>query len=94
MSSELSCGGRSWYAVGMTRVEEIVEQVRALPPDEQEVVRMLLNLGSEDDFELSPEWQAEIRERVEELEQGDVKGIPWDEVDKKLERRLHGGSWD
>ena len=78
----------------MTRVEEIVEQVRALSEDDQEVVRMLLNADVEDDLELSPEWQEEIRRRVAEIEAGTAKTYSYEEVQERLERRLRGGSWD
>lgn len=78
----------------MTRVEELFEQVRSLSPDEQEAFRLLLNSEAEDDIELSPEWKSEIQRRIEDIDSGRVKTIPWEEVQKKLEARLRGGSWD
>lgn len=64
----------------MSRVEELVEQVRSLAPDEQEAFRILLDAETTDDFELSPEWKAEIQRRIEDIDSGRVKTIPWEEV--------------
>ena len=78
----------------MSRVEELVEQVRSLPPDEQEAFRILLDAETTDDFELSPEWKAEIQRRIEDIDDPRVKWHSAEEVDAKLQRRLDGGSWD
>ena len=77
----------------MTRVQELIAQVKALSPDEREEFDILL--GSDElDWEPSEEWKQEISRRVTELESGKVPGIPWEEVEQRLERRLRGGSWD
>ena len=80
--------------VAMSRVEELVEQVRSLSPDEQEAFRLLLDSEGTDGFELSPAWKAEIKRRLEDIDSGRVKTIPWEDVQKQLEARLRGGSWD
>ena len=72
----------------MSRVEELVEQVRSLSPDEQEAFRILLDAGTTDDFELSPEWKAEIQRRIEDIDSGRVKTIPWEEVRDRLRERI------
>ena len=72
----------------MSRVEELVEQVRSLSPDEQEAFRILLDAGTTDDFELSPEWKAEIQQRIEDIDSGRVKTIPWEEVRDRLRERI------
>jgi putative addiction module component (TIGR02574 family) len=72
----------------MSRVEELVEQVRSLSPDEQEAFRILLDAETTDDFELSPEWKAEIQRRIEDIDSGRVKTIPWEEVRDRLRERI------
>ncbi|MGE3077369.1 MAG: addiction module protein [Dehalococcoidia bacterium] len=71
----------------MTRVEELLEQVKALSEDEQDEFRMLYE-GVSDEPELSPEWQAEIRRRVEEVENGTARTRTWDEVKAALRARI------
>ena len=78
----------------MSRVEELVEQGRSLSPDEQEAFRILLDAEPADEFELSPEWKAEIERRIEDIESGKTKWHSWEKVDARLQRRLDGGSWD
>ena len=72
----------------MSRVEELVEQVRSLSPDEQEAFRLLLDSEGADDFELSPAWKAEIKRRLEDIDSGRVKTIPWEEVRDRLRERI------
>jgi putative addiction module component (TIGR02574 family) len=72
----------------MSRVEELVEQVRSLSPDEQEAFRILLDAETTDDFELSPAWKAEIQRRIEDIDSGRVKTIPWEEVRDRLRERI------
>ena len=73
----------------MTRVQEIVEQVRALSPNEQEELRLLLNFELDgDDFELSQEWKAEIRRRVAEFEAGRSSSSTWDDVRSRLRAKI------
>ncbi|MGE0602065.1 MAG: addiction module protein [Dehalococcoidia bacterium] len=71
----------------MTRVEELLEQVKALSEDEQDEFRMLYE-GVCDEPGLSPEWQAEIRRRVEEVENGTARTRTWDEVKAALRTRI------
>lgn len=78
----------------MTRVEELFRQVQELTPDEREAFALLFESGSGDDFELSPEWRAEIQRRREDVDNGRSKTIPWEDVEERLEQRLRGGSWD
>lgn len=47
----------------MTRVQELVEQVRALSEDERDEFDLLLMKEAES-AELSPEWRAEIARRA------------------------------
>jgi putative addiction module component (TIGR02574 family) len=65
----------------MTRAQELLEQVKALPPEEREEFDLLYSYGPDEDFELSDEWKAEIARRVEEIENGTAKTRTWDEVE-------------
>lgn len=80
--------GRIWYDLPVTRVEELLEQVNALSPDEQDEFRMLLDGPADDGFELSPEWQAEIRRRIAEREIGTTSTRTWGEVKAGLRARI------
>lgn len=76
----------------MTRVQELLERVKELTPDEREEFRFLLNSNTEGDFELSPEWRQEIRRRVAEIEDGTAKLRSWDEVEAafaEMKERMH-----
>ena len=73
----------------MSRVEELVEQVRSLSPDEQEAFRILLDAETTDDFELSPAWKAEIQRRIESWEAGTAETLSWEEVRSRLRARIN-----
>lgn len=78
----------------MTRAQELLEQVKALPPDDREEFDLLYSCEQDDDFELSDEWKAEIARRIAEVDAGTAKTKSWEEVKASLDRRLSGGSWD
>jgi putative addiction module component (TIGR02574 family) len=68
---------------------EILEQIRRLPPQEQQEVaeRVVEEFGNFDD-ELTPEQVAEFERRAEELRQHPERGIPWERVQAELHERL------
>jgi len=43
---------------------------------------------AEEELGLSPEWQAEIKRRIEDIDTGRVKGIPVEETSRKIKKRL------
>lgn len=45
-----------------------------------------LDDGTEE--ELSPEWRAEIMRRIEEIDSGRVKCVPWEEVKAEARRMM------
>ncbi|MBA4180685.1 MAG: addiction module component, family protein [Anaerolinea sp.] len=72
-----------------TAAEEVLAQAMKLDADEREWVAEEL-LGSLETMPpLSEAWQAEIRRRVEEIEDGTAELVPWEEVRDRLYERLH-----
>lgn len=71
----------------MTRVEELIEQVNALSPDEQDEFRMLFEAVGEYDA-VSSEWHAEFRRRLEQVQSGMAPTRTWDEVKAALRARI------
>jgi putative addiction module component (TIGR02574 family) len=70
----------------MTR-DEILAAVKAMTPAERydliEDIRQIL-----DDVEVSPEWMAEIKRRLDESEQHPEQSRPADEVVEELRQKL------
>jgi putative addiction module component (TIGR02574 family) len=50
---------------------------------------LIESLEEEPDQDLEGVWRAEVERRVAELESGDVKAVPWEEVKAKLLQREH-----
>lgn len=70
-------------------VVEIIEKIRALPPEERrEVVERIGNEFPEFDDGLSPEQIAELERRAAELRKNPEAGIPWETVRAELHARL------
>lgn len=69
--------------------EEVLKQALTLDEKDRASVAgaLIESLHPGEDQNVEEAWDAEIRRRVEELETGAVKGIPWREV---RERLFHG----
>jgi putative addiction module component (TIGR02574 family) len=69
-------------------VEELLRQALQLDPKARaELAALILeSVPTESPEEIDAAWEAEIQRRVQELESGSVKTIPWEEVREKLIR--------
>ena len=69
-------------------VEDLLRQALQLEPRARaELAALILeSVPMESPEEVDAAWEAEIRRRVQELESGSVKTIPWEEVREKLIR--------
>lgn len=66
-----------------TKAQEILNQALQLGPDERAELasQLLSSLEDEESYaDLHPSWSAEIKRRLDELESGAVKAIPWEEA--------------
>jgi len=75
-----------------TTLTEVTRAAAELPPKDQlKLARILMDL-SEDELESSEAvqeaWDTEIRRRLRELRSGKVKGIPLEQVKRKMEARF------
>ena len=73
-------------------VTEIFEEASTLPESDRAELagRLLESLHGEPDEDVEAAWAAEIERRIRQLDSGEVKTIPWEEVRAKLYARLHG----
>jgi len=71
-------------------VAELFKQASALSDkDRAELIALLLeSLEGEPDEGVEAAWAAEIERRIEEVDSGTIKTVPWEEVKAKLVRRL------
>ncbi len=51
---------------------------------------LIESLEEEPDPELERIWKAEVERRVTELDSGNVKAVPWEDVKDRLLQRRHG----
>lgn len=71
---------------------ELAEDAAALPGEQQlKLARILLELSESDsplDTNIQEAWDKEIDRRLQELRSGKVKGVPLEEVRKRIESRF------
>jgi putative addiction module component (TIGR02574 family) len=83
---------RSRYAPAMT-LEDIWKEVLRLPAEARAKLAgdILESLDDEqfDQDNVDAAWDDEIKRRVEEIESGAVKGVPWSEVQQKARQTLN-----
>ncbi|MEO0515254.1 MAG: addiction module protein [Planctomycetota bacterium] len=75
--------------------EQIIEAALKLPPADQVALADAIYLNTKapwtEDVALSPEWDEEIGRRIKEIDEGKVKMIPWEDVEKQM-REIIGDS--
>jgi putative addiction module component (TIGR02574 family) len=68
-------------------VDELLKRAMALPPQDRGALAASLidslDEGLESDPETEVAWQHEVARRMEEIESGKVKTIPWQEVKQR-----------
>jgi|GEM_PF-360856 len=83
-------GNRAAYTAQVTSAtKKILEDALTLPENEREaLVEALSDSLDPEAIELGPEWTSEIRNRIAQIESGEAKTIPWDEVDARIRKSL------
>lgn len=71
----------------MGAARKLLDEALALPPDERAALVDALSESLEP-IEVSPEWADEIRRRIEAIERGEAKLVPWDEVRARLRAKI------
>lgn len=76
-------------------VAELLEAALALPEVERaELAELLTASVPEPPSSLHAAWAAELRRRAAEIDSGQVKPIPWDEVRGQVQAQLDAGGPD
>ena len=71
----------------MTQKSQVVlEEALKLPPNERAEVaeQLIASLDEAPDVNVEQAWQEEVQRRLQQVEHGEVKTIPWEEVQKRL----------
>jgi putative addiction module component (TIGR02574 family) len=71
---------------------ELLRQALTLPDEDRaELAASLIDsLDTTVDDNVEAAWQEEIARRLDEIQNGKVQGIPWEEVRRKAHKLLHG----
>jgi putative addiction module component (TIGR02574 family) len=66
--------------------QAIVEQALKLSPTERAEVaeKLIVSLDEVPDTDVEQAWQEEIQKRLRQIDRGEVKTIPWEEVQRRL----------
>lgn len=72
------------------QVSKLLEQALSLSVEEQEALAdsLISNLGGKVDEGVQAAWEEEVKRRIEELDAGKAKTIPWEEVRERNRRKL------
>jgi putative addiction module component (TIGR02574 family) len=73
-------------------VAELLQRALALPPEARAALAgsLLESIDGTVDASAEEEWNREIAKRIEELDSGKVKPIPWEEARRQISAILHG----
>ncbi len=75
-----------------TQSEDLLQSALALPDsDRAELAASLIrSLDTQSDDDVDAAWAAEIQRRIESIDNGEVKLIPWDDVMREMRDRKNG----
>lgn len=64
----------------------VLEEALKLPANERAEVaeQLLASLDEAPDTDVEQAWQEEVQRRLKQVERGEVKTIPWEEVQRRL----------
>ena len=76
----------------MTNLEAIAAAALALPERQRAdlLARLMDSLDDPPDADVEQAWDAEIARRLEDVRSGKEKGIPWEEVRRRLQEDADG----
>jgi putative addiction module component (TIGR02574 family) len=70
---------------------ELLQDALSLPPEARAALAdsLLESLDMRTDNDARAAWREEIYSRLQELDSGAVKAIPWEDAHRRLRARLH-----
>ncbi len=69
--------------------KKILDEALALPEEErEELVATLSDSLDPARVEVSPKWTSEIGSRIAQIESGEMKPVPWSEVEARIKSSL------
>ena len=73
-------------------VSELLKKALALPPEARAALAgsLIESLDDKVDASAEEEWSREIARRIEELDSGKVKPVPWAEARRQISALLNG----
>jgi putative addiction module component (TIGR02574 family) len=73
-------------------VADLLKKALALPAEARAALAgsLLESIDGTVDASAEEEWNQEIAKRIEELDSGKVKPVPWDEARRQISAILHG----
>jgi putative addiction module component (TIGR02574 family) len=74
----------------MTReADELLKRALALPTDDRVALAgSLLSSVDEADLDVREAWDEEVSHRIEELDSGKAKTVPWQEIRRRIAAKL------
>jgi putative addiction module component (TIGR02574 family) len=75
-----------------TQAQQVLQTALALSPDDRVEIAesLILSLDDERAAEIETAWTEEIRRRIESIDKGEAKMIPWDDAIRSMRERLNG----
>ena len=71
--------------------KKILEDALALSDDERrELMEALSDSFEPQPTDLSPEWKAEIENRIAQMERGEIEPVEWEQVETRIRATLAG----
>ncbi len=69
-----------------TTIENLLTQALQMPSKDRALIaeRLITSLDTEADWDVEIAWQQEVQRRIEQIDNGEVVCIPWEQVLNRL----------
>jgi putative addiction module component (TIGR02574 family) len=75
-----------------TQAEQVLQIALSLPPDDRVEIAesLILSLDEKRAADIEAAWAEEIKRRIESIDKGQARLIPWEEAIRSMRERLNG----
>ncbi len=85
----LGCFKLYWYEEMKTKIQQVIEEIKALSANERAIIAQVLinSLEEPQDEDVEQAWILETERRLAQFESGEIKAVSWEDIKQNLKKQ-------